>query len=294
MKMQEGFSTNTKDDIEFIPKFRINEASSQPIQDIVPGFPVNKRMKYDRAKMIKAIKNGMVILILYAGDQDRWRGGRERVIYPMVLGINRNTKNELLRGWHLEGYSVSQKAETKKVWRLFKTENIKTMIFTGHFYRLPPKGYKMNDRVMTERTIARADFNTIRRNQDSLIRAGKIENEEETNISQKTGAPVKIQLKNTNTILDLMSPFNNSILAKAKKNKNNIKISILKTIFSNEYIAVVDALGEVGKTVKVYDENKKLLGSYKTVISYTGKDLQKNRKVNGMNEFPLYQFIKRF
>ena len=292
MKMQEGFTLDTKKDIEFVPRFRVNEANQQ-IQDIVPGFPVNKRMRYDRAKLIKAIQNGMVMLILYAGDEDKWRGGRERIIYPMVLGINKNTKNELVRGWHLEGYSVSQKSETKKVWRLFKTDNIKGMTFTGHFYRLPPKGYKMNDRVMTERTLARADFNTIRRNQETLIKAGKIEKEEETNIVQKSAGPVKIQIQDTNTVFDLMKPFNNEILAKAKKNKDDIKISILKTIFSNEFIAVIDALGEKGKTVKVFDENKKLLGSYKTVISYTGKDMQKNRRVNGMNEFPLYQFIKR-
>ena len=293
MKMQEGFTIDTKKDTEFIPRFRINESSNQPIQDIVPGFPVNKRMKYDRAKMIKAIKNGMIVLILYAGDQDKWRGGRERVIYPMVLGINHNTKNELVRGWHLEGYSVSQKQETKKVWRLFKTSNIKAMIFTGHFYRLPPNGYKMNDRVMTERTLARADFNTIRRNQDALIKKGKLEKETEVNLAQKTMGPVKIMIQDTNTLIDFMNPWNNELMAKAKKNLKNIKISILKPIFSNDYIAVVDALGEKGKTVKVFDEKKKLVGSYKTIISYTGEDMQKNRKVNGINEFPLYQFIKR-
>ena len=292
--MQDGFSIDTKNDIEFIPKFRINESNNnQPIQDIVPGFPVNKRMKYDRSKMIKAIKNGMVLLLLYAGEEDKWKGGRERVIYPMVLGINKNTKNELVRGWHLDGFSVSQKQNTEKVWRLFKTDNIKAMTFLGHFYRLPPKGYKMNDRVMTERTLARADFNTIRRNQDALIKAGKIEKEEEVNLAQKSVGPVKIQIQNTNTTIDLMNPWSNQILAKAKKQKNKIKISILKTIFSNEYICVIDALGEKGKTVKVFDENKKLIGSYKTIISYTGDDMNKNRKVNGINEFPLYQFMKR-
>jgi len=291
--MQEGFRLNTKDDINFIPYFRINESSNQPIQDIVPGFPVNKRMKYNRSKMIKAIKYGMVVLVLYAGDKDKWKGGRERVIYPMVLGVNKNTGNELVRGWHLEGFSVSQKQETEKVWRLFKTSNIKAMIFTGHFYRLPPKGYKMNDRVMTERTIARADFNTIRRNQDSLIKAKKIEKQDNVNISQKSIGPIKIQLENTNTVLDLMNPWNNPMMAKAKKMINKIKISILKSIISNEYIAVVDALGEKGKTVRVY-EGKKLLGSYKTIISYSGKDIEKRRKVNGINEFPLYQFKKRF
>lgn len=290
--MEEGFTLKTNNDIEYIPRFRVNESNNQPIQDIVPDFPVNTRMKYDRSKMIKAIQYGMIILISYRGDKDKWRGSRERVIYPMVLGVNKNTQNELVRGWHLEGWSVSQKKETEKVWRLFKTVNILGMMFIGHFYRLPPKGYKMNDRVMTEKTIARADFNTIRRNQDSLIQSGKIEKEEETNIVQTTGT-LKIQLKDTNTIFDLMNPFNNELISKAKNKKSDIKITILKTLISNEYIAVVDALGEQGKTIRVFDENKKLIGSFKTIISYTGDDFQKNRKINGINEFPLYQFLKR-
>ena len=104
--------------------------------------------------------------------------------------------------------------------------------------------------------------------------------------------PVKIEINDTNTILDLMNPWNNEVLAKDKKNMDNIKITILKPIFNNDMIAVVDALGEKGKTVKVY-LGKKLLGSYKTLISYSGKDFKTNRKVNGQNEFPLYKFVKR-
>jgi len=284
----------TKKDTMFVPKVRwgkLNE--NQKVMDIVPGFPVNKRMKYERAKMVKAIQNGMVILISYSGDKDRWAGGRERVIYPMVLGINKNTKNELVRGWHLEGFSVSQKKETKKVWRLFKTSNIKAMIFTGHFYRLPPKGYKQNDRVMTERTIAKADFNTIRRNQETLIKSGKIEKEEEVKIqTQVQGGTTKIQIKNTGSILNLKDPWNNELITEHKKNPKEVKISIMKTIFSNNYIAVLGALGEAGKTVKIYEE-KKLLGSYKTIESFTGEEFKKKSNVKNINEFDLFVFEKK-
>jgi len=85
---------STKKDINYVPKVRWDKLNeNQKIMDIVPGFPVNKRMNYDRAKMVKAIQNGMVILLLYKGEKDKWGGGRERVIYPMVLGINKNTKN---------------------------------------------------------------------------------------------------------------------------------------------------------------------------------------------------------
>ena len=285
---------NTKGDTNYIPKIRwkLNEANE--IMDIVPGFPVNKRIPYDRAKMVQAIQNGMVILLLYKGDKDKWSGGRERSIQPLVLGINRNTKNELLRGFHLEGYSVSQQKETKKVWRLFKTSNIKSMLFTGEFFRLPQKGYRMNDRIMTERTIARADFNTIRRNQEALINAGKIEKEEESTIkAQSTLGTAKISIKNTETKINLRQPWLNELVKQGKKNPKDVKISILKTIFSNSYIAIIGALGEKSKTVQVYDENKKLMGSYKTIESFTGDQFSKFTNVNNISEFDLYTFEKK-
>ena len=164
---------------------RMNEAR-QIDPNIIPNFPINKPVRFNEDLLKKAIKYGLVILINYKGDKDKWRGGRERTIQPMVLGVNRNTKNMLIRGWHLEGWSVSKRAETKKVWRLFKTENIMSMTFTGNFFRLPPLGYKMNDRVMTERTLAKADFNEIRRNQNSLLKGGQIQAEDETTITKST------------------------------------------------------------------------------------------------------------
>ena len=292
--MKEGTIQTTKNDNIYIPKYRFNLfESNNKISDIVPGFPVNKQIKYDRNKMVKAIQNGMILLISYKGDKDKWRGGRERVIYPLVLGINKNTKNELIRGWHLEGYSVSQKRETKKVWRLFKAINIKYMMFTGNFYRLPPKGYKMNDRVMTEVSIAKADFNTIRKNQDKLIKAGQIENQEDITISKKNSyITTKIQITNTNTILDLKNPYNNTYIKELKKTPDKIKLTILKPIFSNEYIIVLGATGEPNKTIKIY-EQKKLLGSFKVVKSFTGKEFKNNKIVKGMSEFKLYFFNKK-
>jgi hypothetical protein len=283
---------NTKNDTLYIPKIRLNE-NQEKIMDIVQGFPVNKRMKYDQAKMIQAIQNGMIVLILYRGDKDSWRGGRERVIYPMVLGVNKNTNNELLRGWHFSGFSVSQKKETQKVWRLFKTKNILAMTFVGHFYRLPPKGYKMNDRIMTDKTVCKADFNTIRRNQEALIKAGKIEKQEDINIGVKESSIiVKIQVKNTGTILDLRKPFDNDILKTSKNYPKNIKMTILKSVFANEYIAICNALGEVNKTVKVFDQ-KTLMGTYKVIKAFTGDQLKNNRIINGKQEFDLFLFEKK-
>jgi hypothetical protein len=95
----------------------INESIDEVL---IPGLPVNTKVKFDAGLMVKAIQYGLVILINYSGEKDKWRGGRERVIYPMVIGVNRNTGNLLIRGWHLTGWSISEKKEVKKEWRLFK------------------------------------------------------------------------------------------------------------------------------------------------------------------------------
>lgn len=270
---------------------RLYEDKNVLDQNIIPNFPINKPVKFDQTLMVKAIEYGLVILINYRGDKDKWKGGRERTIQPMVLGVNKNTRNMLVRGWHLEGWSVSQKKETKKVWRLFKTDNIMSMTFTGNFFRLPPKGYKMNDRIMTEQTIIRADFNRIRNNQNKLLKAGKIQDEEETTIGQKSSTIVpKIEITNTNTKLDLKTPWDNTILD--KKEAENTKISILRSMFGNHYIAIVGALGTVGKTVKVH-EGTKLIGNFKTVKSFVGSEFNKNRVVDGQTLFDLYVFNKK-
>lgn len=287
-----------KDILIYGPK--VNE--SQEIDpNIIPNFPINKPVKFSEDLLKKAIKYGLVLLISYRGEKDRWLGGRERTIQPMVLGINKNTKNMLIRGWHLEGWSVSQRAETKKVWRLFKTDNIISMTFTGNFFRLPPQNYKMNDRIMTERTLARADFNEIRRNQNTLLKGGKIQAEEETTISKTTGGVISIEISNSGSKLDLRNPSKNNLI----NNKNldsvrflkdtttqSMKFSVMKSMFGNNYLIIVGAIGTVNRQVKIY-ENKKLIGNYRCIKSFLGSDLGKNRTVDGRYEFDLYVFNRK-
>ncbi len=272
----------------------INEANDIS-KDLVPGLPVNKRVGFTEALMVKAIQNGLVILINYAGDKDNWRGGRERVIYPMVLGVNRNTGNMLVRGWHLTGWSVSKQRIIKKEWRLFKTENIKSMMFTGDFYRLPPKGYKMNDRVMTERTIKSADFNEIRRNQDKLVNEGVITQVEKREIGEpeKSNVIMKIDARTTDTILDLTNPFNNQYVKDFKPfNKiDQLKLTFLKNINKNEYIAIIGALGTINRTVKIFD-NKVFIGNFKVIKTSDGKEINRIKYIQGQKEFALYIFNK--
>lgn len=279
---------------------RINE-DQQIDPNIIQGFPINKPMKFNVELLKSAIKYGLVILLSYRGEKDRWKGGRERIIQPLVLGINRNTKNMLVRGWHLEGWSVSKKADTKKVWRLFKTDNIVSMTFTGNFFRLPPVGYMQNDRNMTEKIIASANFNDIRRNQDILLKGGKIQPEEETNIAQPTGGVISIELTNTNSQIDLKAPYKNQLI-----NKNNLdsvrffndsitkamKFSVMRSAFGNKYLMIVGAIGTKDRQVKLYD-GKILLGNYRCITSFLGEDLPKNKIINNQNIFNLYVFNRK-
>jgi hypothetical protein len=286
---------NTKDLI-FVTKKRHKMKNGKLVlegwdndKDIVPGFPVNKPIKFNEAMMVKAIQNGMVILINYAGDQDAYKKGRERVIYPMVLGVNRNTGNMLVRGWHLNGWSVKERRNVEKVWRLFKTVNIVDMMFTGDFYRLPPVGYRMNDRAMTERIIAQADFNVIRRNQQALLNEGKIELEEEQEVTTKTGAVIKIDIRPTDSELDLRNPWENTNMD--RKKIDDTRITIMRTVMGQNFIAILGATGTEGRIAKVYNGDV-LLGTYKVIRAIIGKELLNTKIVGGQHLFPLHFFVK--
>jgi len=266
----------------------INESIDEVL---IPGLPVNTKVKFDAGLMVKAIQYGLVILINYSGEKDKWRGGRERVIYPMVIGVNRNTGNLLIRGWHLTGWSISEKKEVKKEWRLFKSTNIKSMIFTGDFYRLPPRGYKMNDRAMTEKLVKCADFNEIRRNQDSLIKSGRLEKVGEQNIGKEDSSIIsKIDIRTTDTLYDIKNPFS-GYLVDYKNKPNEIKMTFLRNINKNEHIAVFGALGTVNRTIKVYEKNE-FIGNFKVRKSYKGRDLLRVNNIDGTTIFPLYTFNK--
>lgn len=289
------------EDLYLTPKVNWSSLNENKINtEMIRDFPVNKPMKFNKQSMIKAIQYGMIILISYNGEKDKWKGGRERVICPLVLGKNTNTGNMLVRGWHLDGWSVSEKSNTKKVWRLFKTDNIKSMMFTGDFFRLPPKGYKRNDRVMTEITYVAADFNVIRRNQFKLVQKGLIEDESESDITNnnKLSSVVSIEVKNTETTLNLNDFWANDYFD--KKNQRDLKITIVKSIVGANYIAILGVLGTKGNTVKIYD-GKTLLGSYKSILSVPDKSsslafmnqIKRYKNVENKSEFPLYAFVKK-
>jgi hypothetical protein len=273
------------EDNEYIPRFSLKN-----VKDIA-DIPINEPIKYSDQMMIKAIKYGMIFLINYKGEEDTHFAGHERVIYPMVLGRSSKGKS-LLRGWHLNGWSVSNKRHINKIWRLFRTDRILSMTFTGSFYRLAPVGYNMNDKGMRGGLIAKADFNEIRRNQQNLVKQNKIQNKEEVTLGDETRKFISIRTTNTNSTIDLMKPLENAYINNIK-DMASVKISFLKSIYGNKYVAVLGALGQPGNTVKVIDEKGITLGVYKVLDSITGQVLKNIKKVKGNSVYDLYLFDKK-
>jgi hypothetical protein len=270
---------------EFIPRF-----SLKGIKEI-SNIPINEPIKYSEEIMIKAIKYGLIFLINYKGEGDTNFSGHERVIYPMVLGRSSKGKT-LLRAWHLNGWSLSQNRHINKIWRLFRTDRILSMTFTGSFYRLAPSGYNMYDKGMRGGIIARADFNEIRRNQQNLVNQNKIVNREEVSLGTTDTKSSSIIVKETETQLDLIKAMENSYI-KDSKDMKTLRISFLKSIYGNKYIAVLGALGQPGNTVKVKTDKGVDLGNFKVLDSITGDVLKNIKNVKGNSLYDLYIFDKK-
>lgn len=273
------------EDKEYIPRFTLKNARE------IANIPVNEPIRPTQDIIIKAIKYGMIFLVSYKGAMDSLPAGHERVIYPMVLGRS-NKGNILLRVYHLNGWSVSSNRHIEKIWRMFRLDRVLSITFTGSFYRLPPSGYNMNDRGMLGGIIARADFNEIRKNQKSLVEANQIQNKEEITLSEEGRAFIAVRIKATDTKLDLLSPFENAYVNNVKDVKN-IRVSFLKSIYGNKYIAILGAMGKPGSTVKLIDEKGTNLGVFKCLDSISGETLKRIRNVKGNREFDVYVFDKK-
>jgi hypothetical protein len=276
---------NLIEDNEFIPRFSLKN-----VKDIA-NIPINEPIKYSDDVMIKAIKYGMIFLINYKGEEDTHFAGHERVIYGMVLGRSSKGKT-LLRAWHLNGWSVSNNRHINKIWRLFRTDRILSMTFTGSFYRLAPAGYNMYDKGMRGGIIARADFNEIRRNQQNLVNQNKIVNREEVSLGTPERTFASIIVKNTDTQLDLTKAMENEYI-KNTKDQSTLRLSFLKSIYGNKFIAVLGAMGQPGNTVKVKTDKGEELGNFKVMDSITGQVLKSIKNVKGNSIYDLYLFDKK-
>jgi hypothetical protein len=274
-----------KEDNEFIPRFSLKNVTD------IANIPINEPIKYNEQMMIKAIKYGMIFLINYKGEEDNHFAGHERVIYPMVLG--RSSKGKyLLRAWHLNGWSVSNKRHINKIWRLFRTDRILSMTFTGSFYRLAPAGYNMNDKGMRGGIIVKADFAEIRRNQQNLVNQSKIQPREEIELGTAQSSFSSIIVKDTESQLDLAKAMENPTISETK-DIVGLKLTFLKSVSANKYIVVLGALGQPGNTVKVTTDKNNTVGTFKVLDSITGQTLKSIKNVKGNTIYDLYIFDKK-
>jgi len=279
-----NFNYVINEDDTFVPRFSFKNI------DIFKDIPVNEPIRYNQKIMIKAIEYGMIFLVNYKGDKDKHFSGHERVIYPLVIGKSAKGK-ELLRGYHLNGWSVSNNRNIKKIWRMFRTDRILSITFTGSFYRLPPEGYNMDDKGMRGGIIAAADFKQIRKNQEQLLNKQVIQDKEEVTIDKKESKFSIIKVTETETELDLNEPFENEYMSNIK-DVDNIRLSFLKSTFGNKYIAVLGAVGKPGNTAKVMIGNR-TLGVYKVMDSIAGDTLKKIKRIKGNTIYELYIFDKK-
>lgn len=275
-------SYELKEDNTYVPRFQLKNARD------IANIPINEPIKPTQEIIVKAIKYGMIFLVNYKGEEDKHFAGHERVIYPMVIGKSSKGKF-LIRGYHLNGWSVSKNRHLNKIWRLFRFDRILSMTFTGSFYRLPPAGYNMNDKGMRGGIIARADFNEIRKNQQALIKAQEIQNKEDITLEEETRKFVSVRVKSTNTQLNMNKPFENAYVNNMK-DIANLRISFLKSIYGNKYVAILGALGQPGNTVKILDEKGTNLGVFKVLDSITGDVLKKIKSFKGNSLFDVYIF----
>ena len=175
---------------------------------------------------------------------------------------------------------------------MFRLDRVLSITFTGSFYRLPPAGYNMNDRGLLGGIIARADFNEIRRNQQTLVKANEIQNKEEITLGDDTRPFISVRVKSTETQLDLNNALDNPYVNNVK-DIANVRISFLKSIYGNKYIAILGAMGKPGNTVKLLNEKGINLGIFKVMDSIGGSMLKRIRNVKGNSTFDVYIFDKK-
>jgi hypothetical protein len=138
------------------------------------------RKPFDIDLMSQAIQQGREVGLLYKGDDMKAPSGKYRLIYPVAMGVSK-AGNRVIRAIHKIGQSESKaqetgvrSAEAKNEWRLFKTDNIKGMWFTGNFFDYVPSNYNSNDKGMNGIEVT-FNSNEAKQFQEEFIRNQKAE-----------------------------------------------------------------------------------------------------------------------
>lgn len=173
-----------------------------------------ERVPYNKDMMIQAIEQGREVGILFQSNNDKYKmpTPKYRIIYPVVLGLSKKG-NPVLRAFHKMGQSEKEalrtgkrSAEVENTWRLFKVENIKSIFFTGNFFRGPLEAYNSGGDDGMINIEAQADFNKIIKYQDDFIANMKDQRSQEqkrkniVHLFKQTGErPIEEPIKNPET-----------------------------------------------------------------------------------------------
>ena len=272
VRIREGVDTT------FVPRFSLKDT------DIFQDFPANTEVKYNPELIKRAIKWGMIIKINYRGEEDDVMEGHERFIYPMVYGRSK-ANNDVVRGFHLKGLSVSNGGKIEKIWRMFRCDRILSMSFTGAFFRIAPEGYNMDDKGMTK-IFARADFTDIRNLQQSLLDKDRIDTEEHTILTKVNN----IEAKDLNWELKLFNPWQNNVIP--KRDAKTIRVTFAKPVVGDgPHIALVGISVNTNSTFEL-KVNSKVVGKYKSIKWKMADRIEGELSIDGVDKFKAYLFLR--
>lgn len=147
----------------------------------------NERVPFNASLMKQAIMQGREVGMNFKSNNDKYTmpAIKTRIIHPVAFGTNK-TGNQVVRGLHITGQSEKEAIRTGSrsaevdaenagvsAWRMFKTENIKSMWFTDRFFSDDIPGYNPNDKGMS----VQVSYNptTAKKYQDEIVAARRPE-----------------------------------------------------------------------------------------------------------------------
>jgi len=151
----------------------------------------NQRVPFNADLMKQAIMQGREIGLNFKSDNEKYTmpTTKTRIIHPVAYGINKSGK-KVVRGLHITGQSEkvalshtprkgsaeanvdSPETGGMNAWRMFKTENIKSMWFTDRFFSDDIPGYNPNDKGMSSIYVS-YNPKVAKKYQDEIIVARK-------------------------------------------------------------------------------------------------------------------------
>jgi len=147
----------------------------------------NQRVPFNADLMKQAIMQGREIGMNFKSNNDKYTmpTTKTRLIHPVAFGVNKSGK-QVVRGLHITGQSEKEAIRTGKrnaeidadkegigAWRMFKTENIKSMWFTDRFFSDDIPGFnKTTDKGMSSIYVI-YNPTVAKKYQDEIIAARK-------------------------------------------------------------------------------------------------------------------------